>query len=245
MVEKPLQFGLIGKSLQHSFSPKYFSRKFAQLSIDAEYKNYTLGEISEFPDLIANHNFKGLNVTIPYKSQIIKYIDHLDEISTSIQAVNIISFVDGKLYGSNTDVTGFEQALSSLVGDFSNIRGAIILGNGGAAKAVQYVFDLHQIPFITISRGTRYDYRWLNEVGFGNNNCIVNTTPLGMFPNVGDAPEIPYSLLDENFFLFDLVYNPEETVFLSLGKQHGARISNGLKMLEFQAEAAWTIWNSK
>ncbi|MEZ4911945.1 MAG: shikimate dehydrogenase [Saprospiraceae bacterium] len=245
MTSESLLYGLIGKSLQHSFSPAYFQAKFEKLSLDAKYRSYPILDISEFPNLISRNVFKGLNVTIPYKTQIIKYLDNVDNIATSIDAVNTIAFRNGKLSGYNTDVIGFEQALKDFVGDFKIIKAALILGNGGAAKAVQFVLRCQGIPYLVITRNSNHDYEWLMSNGFGCHNLIVNTTPIGMYPDVNKAVKIPYDDLNENFFLFDLVYNPKESLFLSLGKQQGAHVSNGLKMLEYQAEAAWNIWNSK
>lgn len=238
-----MKFGLIGKSIEHSFSPIYFNNKFKKQRISATYERLPLNDISEFDTKIDKNLFKGFNVTIPYKTQIISYLDRLSEGASRIGAVNTIAMEHNQLVGYNTDAIGFETSLLELIEDVQNIRGAIVLGNGGAAKAVFYILESLGIPYLIISRSGIHDYKWLNLHGFGDYNLIINTTPLGMFPHVDACPDIPYHTLNEKFFLFDLIYNPKESLFLSFGKQHGARTQNGLKMLEYQAEAAWTIWN--
>jgi len=188
---------------------------------------------------------EGLNVTIPYKGEVIPYLNKLDEAAETIGAVNTIKLIEGKLYGYNTDVIGFKNSLKSLLQ--KHHTKAIILGTGGAAKAVKYVFTKMGIAFISVSRSTKENaitYANIDETILKNYYIIVNTTPLGTFPNVEEYPNIPYKHLTEKHLLYDLVYNPAETLFLKKGKEKGATIKNGLQMLKLQAEASWEIWNS-
>lgn len=238
-------FGIIGYPLSHSFSPGYFAQKFSKLGITAEYKAYPLEKIDQFPQLLKEHHFKGINVTIPYKEKVIPYLDELDEVASRIGAVNTIKIENGNIKGYNTDAHGFEMSLMDLIDQPKAVKGALILGTGGAAKAVEYVLNKLNIPFHYVSRnptkGLTYDQ--LSENVFKNANLIINTTPLGMYPKVDQKPEIPYQWIDENYFLYDLVYNPEKTLFLTEGLQRNAKIKNGYDMLILQAEKAWNIWN--
>jgi shikimate dehydrogenase len=245
------KFGLIGKKLTHSFSPKYFHEKFQNLKIDARYDTYELEKISEFQELIKiNPNICGLNVTIPYKKEIIQYLDDLDKEAAQIGAVNTIQFIrNGQkllLKGYNTDIAGFEQSLRQLIGERQNLQ-AIILGTGGAAASVNFVLKKLQIPFLSVSRKPKKDietnYKQLNQEILQQYQLIINTTPIGMFPNLKEAPLIPYQFLGKEHLLFDLIYNPTETEFLKKGKIQGAKTKNGMEMLEIQAEEAWKIWN--
>lgn len=242
-----LIYGLIGKTLRHSFSKKYFTQKFIKESLDnCEYNNYELVDISEFSILTKNTpGLEGLNVTIPYKGEVIPYLNKLDEATETIGAVNTIKLIEGKLYGYNTDVIGFENSLKPLLQ--KHHTKAIILGTGGAANAVKYVFAKMGIEFISVSRSTKENaitYTNIDETILKNYYIIINTTPLGTFPNVEEYPKIPYKHLTKKHLLYDLVYNPAETLFLKKGKEKGATIKNGLQMLKLQAEASWEIWNS-
>jgi len=239
-------FGLIGKILNYSFSKKYFTQKFLDENLShCLYNNYELANINQFPNLIKNTaELKGLNVTIPYKTEVIAYLNELDEAAKSIGAVNTIKLKDGKLFGYNTDVIGFENSIKPLLQ--AHHTKALILGTGGAAKAIQYVFGKMGIGFQLVSRRAKNNaisYSNINETILNTHHIIVNTTPLGTFPNVEVCADLPYQLLGKKHLLYDLVYNPAETAFLKKGKEKGATIKNGLQMLELQAEASWQIWN--
>jgi len=241
------KFGLIGFPLSHSFSKKYFTEKFNKESIkDACYELFELKQISDFPGFIKNNpDIIGLNVTIPYKGSIIPYLDELDEIAEEVGAVNTVKVQSSKLIGYNTDVVGFKESLLKfLPGDSPENFKAMILGTGGGAKAVRVVFKNLGIDYQLVSRQKpSTQYNELTEEIVKQHKLIINTTPLGMFPDVNKYPEIPYQAIDHSHFLFDLVYNPEETLFLRKGKEKGAKIKNGLEMLYLQAERSWEIWN--
>lgn len=244
------QFGLIGYPLSHSFSKKYFSDKFEQEQItDCQYDLYPLSDINELPALIAQHpNLKGLNVTIPYKEKVLDYLDALEESAHEIGAVNTIKIEDGKLTGYNTDVYGFEVSLLKCLKDDLSTQKGLILGTGGASKAVAYVFRKKGITFNYVSRLKRdniLDYQMLDKETMEKHTIIVNTTPLGMHPNPASAPQIPYKYLNRQHLLFDLVYNPEVTTFLQKGLDQKASIKNGLEMLHLQAIRSWEIWSRK
>lgn len=244
-------YGLIGKKLAHSFSPEYFRLKFEKSRIDAKYSLFELDEIAGLQHLIqSDSNIFGLNVTIPYKKEIIQYLHELDEVASQVGSVNTIRFIRDErgliLKGYNTDVLGFEQTLLHFLNKKQGIR-ALLLGTGGSASAVVYVLKKHKMPFLTVSRNPKMEneisYRELNKEVLQESKLIINTTPVGMFPNVVDAPPIPYQFLGKGHFLYDLVYNPIETEFLKRGKRQGAKTLNGLKMLEVQAEESWKTWN--
>ena len=239
------KFGLIGKSLDHSFSPKYFESKFASEDInDAEYKLYPLNQISEIRTLLSQQ-INGLNVTVPYKQEIINYLDDLDEVSREIGAVNTIAIVDGKTKGYNTDVHGFKKSLLNFLEDDMDLK-AMVLGTGGASNAVIYVLKKLGMDFTQISRSkssTSYDK--INERMVTDHRLIINCTPLGMHPEVVSCPDIPYNYISEKHYLFDLIYNPEKTLFLKKGESKGARITNGYMMLCIQADKSWDIWNKE
>jgi shikimate dehydrogenase len=241
----PAEYGLIGYPLGHSFSPEYFAKKFAALNIDARYDLYPLVSISEFKSLLHKHSFGGLNVTIPYKEQVISYLDKLDKVAERVGAVNTISFRDGIKTGYNTDVIGFAESLVPLLKP--QHTQALVLGTGGASKAVAYVLENLGISHTKVSRSKSenvWQYEELDEATIAANKLIINCTPLGKYPNVELAPEIPYEGIGEGHLLYDLIYNPAETKFLRLGKARGAVIKNGLEMLQLQADAAWEIWTS-
>lgn len=241
------QYGLIGKTLSHSFSKKYFEEKFKRENINAVYENFELNDISQVEGLFSIHsNLCGLNVTIPYKEQIIPYLDEVDEQARKIGAVNTIYIEKetGKMKGYNTDVYGFKQSLKPFLEN--QHQRALILGTGGASKAVAYVLNELGITTAFVSRTPQLEnqlsYDELNENILASFLLIVNTTPLGTFPNVDEKPTINYDAITPNHLLYDLVYNPAETAFLKEGKKRGALTINGEQMLQLQAEKAWEIW---
>ena len=235
-------YGLIGKNIDYSFSVKYFGQKFNdEKIIDSEYVNFDLREIEDFNNLeILKIN--GLNVTIPYKEKIITYLDEVDKAASIIGAVNTIAKKDNKLIGYNTDYIGFIESFKNNL----NFKNALILGTGGASKAIQYALNIKNINFDIGSRknNTKYiSYDLINKK-IKDYDLIINTTPLGTFPDVSKKPKINYKLINENHFCYDLIYNPEKTSFLKECEKKGARIMNGLEMLKSQAEESWIIWNS-
>src|SRR5690606_29981621 len=244
------QYGLIGKTLSHSFSKKYFEEKFKRENINAVYENFELNDISQVEGLFSIHSkLCGLNVTIPYKEQIIPYLDEVDEQAQKIGAVNTI-YIDkeiGKMKGYNTDVYGFKQSLKPFLEN--QHQRALILGTGGASKAVAYVLNELGITTAFVSRTPQLEnqlsYDELNENILASFLLIVNTTPLGTFPNVDEKPIINYDAITPNHLLYDLVYNPVETAFLKEGKKRGALTINGEQMLQLQAEKAWEIWGGR
>jgi len=240
------QFGLIGKTLDYSFSKSYFENKFSTEHINnAAYSNFPLKSIQEFKSLIKKITFKGLNVTIPYKSSIIPFLDELSEEAKSIGAVNTIHFKNNKLIGYNTDYLGFHNAIKPFLQN--TMEQALILGTGGASKAVVYALEKIGIKCLCVSRlpnEQQLNYEELNDLVIKHHLLIVNTTPLGTAPNINECPDIPYQFITEQHLLVDLVYNPEETLFLRKGRKNLANILNGKSMLIHQAEEAWKIWNS-
>jgi shikimate dehydrogenase len=248
-------FGLIGYPLSHSFSKKYFTEKFEKENIaDCEYQLFPIEQIDLFPQLIKDNNtICGLNVTIPYKESVIPFIDELDETAKAVGAVNCIkiqqlSTNNQQLIGFNTDVFGFRQSIKPFLE--THHERALIIGTGGASKAVAYVLNEIGIDCYFVTRQKSVDsslktfsYAELNGNVINAFKLIVNTSPVGMFPNVNDAPEIPYQYITSSHLLYDLVYNPIETEFLKRGKLHGASVVNGLSMLHQQAEEAWKVWN--
>lgn len=243
-------FGLIGYPLSHSFSKKYFSEKFAKAGLtNACYELFPIPEIEALPELLEQHpNLVGLNVTIPYKQAVLPYLDKLSEGAAAVGAVNTIRCSGDQLEGFNTDVVGFETSLCSWLeakrGGWSGLK-ALVLGTGGAAKAVAFVLDRLEIPFKMVSRtpgDDRLSYEQLTPEVATAHELLINTTPLGMSPNTASKPELPYEAIGETHFLYDLVYNPASTAFMESGLQQGAKAMNGLQMLYGQAEAAWTIW---
>lgn len=240
-------FGLIGYPLSHSFSKKYFTEKFEREGIDNSfYELFELKEIKEFETLISDHpQIKGLNVTIPYKQEVIPYLESLDPAAERIGAVNVIKPEHGKLVGYNSDYFGFRTSLEKFLGEDTSVK-ALILGTGGASKAVKVALEDMGIAYQYVSRTSNdqiLGYEQLNEKHIDEYRLIINTTPLGMHPNVEDCPAIPYTFLTDKHYLFDLVYNPLETKFMKNGLDKGAKAINGLEMLEQQAEKAWEIWN--
>lgn len=246
------RYGLIGYPLGHSFSKKYFTEKFTNETLDSEYCLFPIESINELCTLVDNDNtLAGLNVTIPYKQKVIEFLDELSDEAFLINAVNTIKIerTGDKpfLKGYNTDASAFESELFDFIGD--KVGNALVLGTGGAAAAVAFVLNKHKWSFKFVSRLPKHhnsiSYDDIDENLIKNIDLIVNTTPLGMYPNVETAPEIPYQFLTGNHYLFDLVYNPENTQFLIKGMLNGSKCRNGLNMLYKQAELAWDIWNNK
>lgn len=244
-------YALIGYPLSHTFSPTYFTQKFEREGIpNSSYIAMPIASIEELPaQLEANPNLRGMNVTIPYKQKVMQYLDEIEEGAAAIGAVNTIRFRGGKRKGFNTDVTGFEVSLKELLGkiEYSNLK-ALVLGSGGASKAVNYVLGKMGIEYQLVSRHIEkgdLTYSDITPQTLQEHHLIVNTTPLGMSPKVDTAPDLPYDALTSEHYLYDLVYNPEETLFLRNGKKQGASIMNGLNMLYLQAEASWEIWNER
>jgi shikimate dehydrogenase len=240
-------YGLLGKTLKHSFSKAYFTDKFNALGItDCKYENFELASIDELPELLRdNPSIKGLNVTIPYKEEVLPFLDEKNDIVKEVNACNCIKISDGKLSGYNTDVTGFQQSLEQILE--SQHTHALILGTGGSSKAVQYALKALGIRYQNVSRTkstTSITYDELNEEILNSHQLIINTSPIGMFPNVEETPSIPFELITPKHLLFDLIYNPAKTLFLKKGEERGAKISNGAEMLILQAEESWKIWNS-
>lgn len=242
------RFGLVGKNISYSFSKGYFTEKFSELGLaNYSYENFDLLDIEEFKNLVANEkNLSGLNVTIPYKEVIIPFLDTLDKDALTIGAVNTIKFTETGLAGYNTDAYGFKKSLVPLLKGYH--KKALVLGTGGASKAVVFVLKELGIEFMYVSRNpakNQLHYSDLQKKHFKEFQIVINCSPIGTYPKILEKPQIPYDYFDESHILFDLIYNPAETAFLSSGKEKGAIIQNGLPMLKYQAEKAWEIWNSK
>lgn len=240
-------FGLVGKSLKHSFSKKYFEEKFEKLNFPFQYLNFELKSIDEIKDVFSNHpDLIGFNVTIPYKEDIIPFLDKLSPKAKAIGAVNCVKIIeDGQLMGYNTDAHGFKKSFESLLKP--SHKKALILGTGGASKAVAFALDEMKIPYTFVSRTkqpNQLTYDLINSTVMDNHQIIINTTPLGTFPKVDGCPKLPYEFVNKSHYAFDLVYNPSETTFLKKCKSQGAVIANGENMLIFQAEKAWELWNN-
>lgn len=243
------QFGLIGYPVGHSFSKKYFTEKFENLHLDDHrYELFEMEFLNEFPSLWLTHaDLVGVNVTVPHKEEIIKYLDKLDTSAIKVGATNVVCKKNNQLVGFNTDYMAFSESLRKWAGPYNGE--ALVLGTGGSSKAVQAALDELQIPFNMVSRSRSkgdYTYSELNENKeiLDRFRLIINTTPLGMHPNIQNTPPIPFDVLGDGHFLYDLIYNPGETLFLKMGNKRGAKIKNGLEMLELQAEKSWEIWNS-
>lgn len=242
------RYGLIGYPLSHSFSQKYFTDKFQREGItDCVYENFPLGSIDEFAALIQQHpDLHGLNVTIPYKEKVIPFLTAQSEVVKAIGACNCIKIEHGRLTGHNTDVVGFENSLRPLLQPHHTR--ALVLGTGGAAKAVHYVLNKLGIAFFEVSRtpsnARQISYQQIDESVIRDHQVIINTSPLGMYPNIDECPPLPYQALTSQHYLFDLVYNPAKTLFLQKGDERGAATKNGHDMLIIQAEESWRIWNA-
>lgn len=242
------KYGLIGKELNHSFSQRYFNNKFNKLSLsNYQYDNYEFKNVGEIEEFLEETDGLGFNVTIPYKESIIAYIDELDEIASAIGAANTLKKYDnGDIKGFNTDVIGFTNSLSSPL---DSSKKAIILGSGGASKAIIYALNQMQIDCITVSRSPsqphQIDYQELQLLDLERTELIVNCTPIGSFPNIEAQTDFPYEKLNANHFVYDLIYNPAKTYLLKKAEEKGSRIQNGQIMLELQAEASWKIWQDQ
>ena len=230
-----MKFALIGHPVEHSFSAQYLNSRFKNEGIDAHYELIDLPDIAEFPSLILSGKYDGFNVTIPHKRAIIPYLDSLSPEAQAIGAVNVIEINNNKLIGHNTDIIGFHETFTPLLKP--NHTHAVILGTGGASQAVQYVLNKLNIPFRLVTHN-ELDTNTITQLA----PIIINTTPLGMHPHINTMPNIDYSQITPNHLIYDLVYNPTETLFLKLAKQQGATTQNGLAMLYAQADAALKIW---
>jgi len=241
-------FGLLGKNISYSFSSGYFKEKFEELELENyQYKNFDIQSIQEFSKILKqNRALCGMNITIPYKEEILLCLEEIDSEALEIGAVNTIKFLkNGKLKGFNTDVSGFLNSLKPLLK--AHHTKALILGTGGASKAIAYAFKKLHIDFTFVSRNPEKE----NEISYSNlsediisaHSIIINCTPLGTFPETNLCPDIPYQFITSQHLLFDLIYNPAITTFLEKGKNKGAKIKNGLEMLQLQAEKSWEIWN--
>lgn len=241
------RYGLIGYPLTHSFSQRYFTEKFEREGIrDCAYLNFPIENIDELPGLLGDDALCGLNVTIPYKQAVLPYLHHKSEVVNAIGACNCIRIEKGALTGYNTDVAGFERSLFPLVMEHDHLR-ALILGRGGAAKAVEYVINRMGFSYRVVTRGPKKDitdlyYEEVDESVMSLYKLIINTTPLGMYPHVDECPPLPYEAMGPDHILFDLIYNPARTLFLKKGEERGAVVENGHKMLVLQAEESWRIW---
>ena len=246
MLQEKNIYGLIGKKISYSFSKNYFTNKFKKSNLDSNYtyENLDLDDINQFKNILKQKKFNGFNVTIPYKEKIIPFIDELSPVAKEIGSVNTICFHNSKKIGHNTDIFGFDKTLSEI--NIDNIKHALVLGTGGASKAIRYVLSKRKINYSLVSRKKKEDsllYNALDTNLFNQNLLIINSTPLGTYPTIEEFPDIPYKYLDSKHILYDLVYNPIETAFMKKGKEKGARVINGLKMLEYQAEKSWELWH--
>lgn len=259
-------YGLIGFPLSHSFSKKYFAAKFEKEKItDAEYENYPLEDIGGLQDLLDDHpQLRGLNVTVPHKKNVLRYLDWIEHDARKAGAVNCLRITkesplqaafsgevgikdhDFRLEGYNTDLYGFEMSLRPLLKRYHDQ--ALVLGNGGAAQAVKCILENLEIPFKVVTRKAKdgdLTFGDLKPHHIKKHRLIINTTPLGTYPNVDECPPIPYEAITDDHLLYDLVYNPEQTLFLKKGAEKGAATKNGYEMLILQAERSWEIWNSE
>ncbi len=237
------KFGLIGYPLTHSFSKKYFTDLFSNEAIDAVYENYPIENISMVRSLFNDPILEGINVTIPYKESVIPFLDELSEAVREIGACNCITIKNGRTKGFNTDVTGFERSMEKKLRAVNDK--AIVLGTGGAAKAVCYVLKQRGIPYLQVSRNIKpglITYEDISPELLQDHRLVINTTPLGMYPKVDECPALPYEALTADHYLYDLVYNPEKTLFLQKGEERGAVIENGHDMLIIQANESRKIW---
>ena len=240
-----MHLGLIGKSLGHSFSYRYFAEKFQSEGLfDYHYRNYELNDISEFPRLLDEHpDLAGLNVTVPYKGLVMPYLDNIDSVASEIGAVNVISIINGKTSGYNTDYLGFKESLAPLLKS-SDTR-ALILGTGGASRAVSFALNQLNIRHLSASRnpgGSAISYADAG-VRLDEFDIVINCTPVGTYPHTSEMPPLPMGNVSENHLFYDLIYNPEKSLWLREAEEHGARVKNGYEMLVLQAEAAWKLWH--
>lgn len=242
------KFGLVGKNISYSFSEGFFSEKFNEENIDASYRNFDLDSITDLKEVLEkNPEVEGLNVTIPYKEAILPFLDDIDPDAENIKAVNTIKVSEGgRLKGYNTDFIGFAESLKPHLQEHH--KKALILGTGGASKAINYALDKMGIEAAFVSRTAdehMYSYEELDELVLREYQLIINCTPIGTYPNVSDCPDVPIGAINSQHLVFDLIYNPPVTRLMELSKVRGATVLNGLKMLEIQADEAWKIWNMK
>lgn len=249
-------YGLVGKSLKHSFSKEYFTAKFSNLKLNYLYQNIEIQDIRDIiPYIEDNRNLKGFNVTVPYKESIIPLLDFIDDTAKEVGAVNTVKIDEqNRLCGYNTDVIGFKavlddvKSMTDVMQHIKERKEAVILGSGGASKAVQYVLNQEDIAYKIVSRNPKdsndIGYNDIYDEGFHSFSMIINATPVGMFPEIEKYPELPYPTLESHNVFIDLIYNPLETAFMKKGKTAGIKVFNGLKMLHEQAEASWNIWHN-
>jgi shikimate dehydrogenase len=239
-------FGLLGKDVDYSFSRAYFAEKFKKEGLDhCSYQNFDLADLTDFKAVLQTPQLKGMNVTIPYKQEVMPFLDNLDEVSKAIGAVNTIVFnKDGTTTGHNTDYIGFQKSIAPMITD--EVKAALVLGTGGASKAVVYALNKMGIKTQYVSRKKHTNnltYDEITEAILNDHKLIVNCTPLGTHPNILQRPNLNYDQLTNTHILFDLIYNPSETAFMKAGKKAGAKVGNGENMLVAQAEASWHLWN--
>lgn len=241
------EFGLIGKNISYSFSKEYFTRKFEKKDLKFSYENFDIQDISDFPDILTSHpELIGLNVTIPYKEMVIPYLNRISKKAEKIGAVNTIKIArDGRLTGYNTDYYGFRKSIKPHLKDYH--KNALILGTGGASKAIAFALNRLNISFDYVSRNenvnSKFLYSDLTDAIISSYSIIINCTPVGTYPEVNACPDIPFNSISEKHILYDLIYNPPLTKFLACGEMGGATVINGSEMLKWQAEKAWEIWN--
>ncbi|MGZ5273818.1 MAG: shikimate dehydrogenase family protein [Kaistella sp.] len=241
-MEEQRKFGIIGRNISYSFSKKYFEDKFQRLMLKNHfYEVYDLQDLSEVENIFKNDHLLGLNVTIPFKEKILPYLDELSDEAEKTGAVNCILIKNKIRKGFNTDVFGFEKTLLLHRKDFHD--SALVLGNGGAAKAVKYVLEKHQIPYQTVSRSGDLNFDNLTAETVSQNRLIIQCTPVGTFPNIDDCLDFPFDGISEKHLIIDLIYNPNYTNFIQKASEKGAKTANGFYMLEQQAEKNWEIWN--
>lgn len=239
------KFGLIGKSLEHSFSPAYFEKKFKEEKIKATYEAFEMDDVSELKSFLLSQDVSGVNVTIPFKKDVLAIMDELDPISSAVQAVNTIKVINNKLFGYNTDVIGFQKSLQKFI-ENQQIS-ALVIGSGGASLAVTHALKSMHIAHKIVSRSpsaSSITYEQLTPKLVLSHKLIINTTPVGMFPLENEHPDLPIDFITENHLVYDLIYNPDKTRLLALAEKNNASIKNGLEMLHLQAEESWAIWNS-
>ena len=239
-------YGLIGKNINYSFSKNFFNNKFENEKINAVYINFDIKKIEEFKTIVTENNISGLNITIPYKESIINQLDYVDPTAKEIGAVNTIKFHNNILSGYNTDYLGFYTSIKNIVN--SNTK-ALILGSGGASKAIAYTLKILNIKYLFVSRSKKnknyINYNEISKEIINKHNLIINCTPLGTFPEINQIPQIPISLITNRHIVYDLIYNPSKSLLLKRCEENGAKIINGYQMLENQAMESWKIWNSK
>jgi shikimate dehydrogenase len=241
------KFGLIGYPLEHSFSKFYFTEKFKKEGIQATYENFSLTNIDNLKTILSQNKVDGFNVTIPYKESIIHLLDDIDSEAKIVGAVNCVKISNNQLIGYNTDIIGFEKSFLSFISAIQTPKKALVFGTGGANKAVVHILKKHQIPFLQVSRNEILNgitYADIDEKTMQEYSILINTTPVGMYPKIEEVLPIPYHLITDKHFVFDLVYNPEKSKLLSIAENQGAQIKNGLDMLHIQAEEAWKIFRN-